>query len=169
MSKKRTVYTAKFKTRLVLEVLKGESTLNEIASKNNIMPKNLQNWKKIFMDNAELAMEPSKAIKEYKDANEQLKSNLDDYAKIVGKMTIEKEWLEGKLQSLDLSDKRELIEPKLTYISISTQCKLIKLNPSSLYYKPIVNEHKLSLKEKINDMFSPTILWVGFSLKDDMF
>jgi len=50
MSRKRTTYSAEFKTRLVLEVLKEESTLVEIASKNNITPKNLQNWKKIFLD-----------------------------------------------------------------------------------------------------------------------
>jgi len=43
MSRKRTVYTAEFKTRLVLEVLKEEKTLVEIASKNKITPKNLQN------------------------------------------------------------------------------------------------------------------------------
>ena len=36
MSRKRTTYTAEFKTRLVLEVLKEESTLVEIASKNKI-------------------------------------------------------------------------------------------------------------------------------------
>ncbi len=153
MSTKRRIFTAEFKTKIVLEVLKGEKTLNEIASKNNITPKNIQNWKKIFLDNAELAMEPAKAIKEYKDENLKLQSKIDDYAKIVGKMTVEKEWLEGKLQSLDLSNKKELIESKLTYISVSTQCKLIKLNPSSLYYKPIENKHKISLKDKINDIY----------------
>lgn len=153
MSRKMTKYTTEFKTKVVLEVIKGENTLNEIASKYNIIPKNIMNWKKIFMENAELAMEPAKAIKEYKDENLKLQSKIDDYAKIVGKMTVEKEWLEGKLQSLDLSDKKELIESELTYISVSTQCKLLKLNPSSLYYKPVINEHKLSLKEKINEIY----------------
>ncbi len=153
MSRKMAKYTTEFKTKIVLEVIKGEKTLNEIASEYNIIPKNIMNWKKIFMDNAELAMEPAKAIKEYKDENIKLQSKIDDYAKIVGKMTVEKEWLEGKLQSLDLSDKKELIEPKLRYISVSTQCKLVKLNPSSLYYKPVVNNHKVSIKDKINDIY----------------
>ena len=45
MSRKRTVYTTEFKTKMVLEVLKGEKTLGEIASKHNVLPKNLQNWK----------------------------------------------------------------------------------------------------------------------------
>ena len=69
-------------------------------------------------------------------------------------MTVEKEWLEKKLQSLNLSDKKELIDPKLKYISVSTQCKLVKLNPSSFYYKPIENKHKVSLKEQINYIYN---------------
>jgi hypothetical protein len=31
------------------------------------LPQNLQNWKKTFLANAEIAMEPSKAVKEYKE------------------------------------------------------------------------------------------------------
>lgn len=50
MSRKRTTYSTSFKIRLVLEVIKEESTLVEIASKNNITPKNLQNWKKTFLE-----------------------------------------------------------------------------------------------------------------------
>jgi putative transposase len=168
MSTKRRIFTAEFKTKLVLEVLKNDKTLNEIASQNNITPKNLQNWKKIFLENAEMAMEPAKAIKEYKDENIKLQSKIDGYAKIVGKMTVEKEWLEGKLQNLDSilktihlvlfvlrisSDKKELIEFELKYISVSTQCKLLNLNPSSLYYKPVVSKYKVSLKEQINKIY----------------
>lgn len=55
MSRKKTTFTPEFKTKLVLEVLKNEKTLNEIASAYNITPKNLHNWKKIFLDNAEIA------------------------------------------------------------------------------------------------------------------
>jgi hypothetical protein len=38
-----------------------------IASKHNILPQNLVNWKKTFLANAEVAMELSKAVKEYKE------------------------------------------------------------------------------------------------------
>jgi len=41
MSRKRTTYSAEFKTKLVLEVLREDNTLVEIASKNNITPKNI--------------------------------------------------------------------------------------------------------------------------------
>ena len=110
------------------------------------------NWKKIFLDNAELAMEPTKLVKAYKEENSKLQSQIDNYAK----MTVEKEWLEGcseaefrnevrtKLQNkrsalrskcflenLDLFNKKELIESELN-ISVSAQCKLIKLNQTPI-------------------------------------
>ena len=44
MSKKRKIYTAEFKAKLVLEVLESDKTLNEIASKYSILPKSLLNW-----------------------------------------------------------------------------------------------------------------------------
>ena len=95
MSRKKTTYSTELKTKLVIEVLKGEKTLNEIASENNIIPKNLQNWKAKFLDNAELAMEPSKAVKEYKDELVELRGKVDEYARVVGKITVERDWLQG--------------------------------------------------------------------------
>ena len=100
MSRKRTKYSTEFKTKLVLAVLKNEKTLNEIASENGVIPKNLQNWKATFLANAELAMEPSRAVKEYKDEIVELQTKIDEYAKTVGKLTVEKEWAVGKLKSL---------------------------------------------------------------------
>lgn len=41
MSTKRKTYNADFKAKLVLEVLEGEKTINEIASSYEIIPKNL--------------------------------------------------------------------------------------------------------------------------------
>jgi putative transposase len=66
MSKKRTMYSTEFKSRLALPLLENEKTIAEIASENNITRQNLRNWKKIFLDNAVIATEPAKAVKEYK-------------------------------------------------------------------------------------------------------
>ena len=154
MSRKRTIYSAEFKTRLVLEVIKEESTLVEIASKNNITPKNLQNWKKIFLENAEVAMEPAKAVKEYKDEVAQLKIKVGEYAKKVGELTLENEWAVGKLSSLDSSYKKELIdksEDKI--ISVVKQCKILGYNRGNLFYIPIVNPVKQSIKGEIVSIF----------------
>ena len=154
MSRTRTVYTAEFKTRLVLEVLKEEKTLVEIASANKITPKNLQNWKKVFLANAEMAMEPSKAIKEYKEENAKLQIELGEYAKKVGQLTLEKDWAVGKLQSLDLSEKLEMVdESELKILSVVKLCELLSFNRSNLYYEPVVNEYKLAIKKEIKSIF----------------
>jgi len=154
MSRKRTVYTAEFKTRLVLEVLKEEKTLVEIASANEITPKNLQNWKKIFIENAELAMEPSKAIKVYKDECTKLQLEIGEYAKKVGQLTLEKDWAVGKLKDLDLFKKLEIVdESKYTNISVVKQCEMMNLNRSNIYYAPVVNEKKIAVKEEILNIF----------------
>lgn len=146
-------YSTEFKTKIVLEVLQGDKTLNEIASAHNIIPKNIMNWKKIFLENAQMAMEPSKAIKEYKDENVKLQQELDEYAKKVGKMTIELEWTTKKLKSLDLSNKKALVESKLTEISLSRQCELINLNRSNLYYSPIINQKEIEIKNQIQSIY----------------
>ncbi len=104
-----TQYSAEFKTKIVLEVLKGDKTINEIASEYNIIPKNIQNWKNIFLANAVVAMEPAKAVKEYKDEIEKLKAKNDEYAKIVGKLTVENNWMSGKLKSLDSKKRQDRI------------------------------------------------------------
>lgn len=153
MSRKRTNYSAAFKSKLVLEVLKNEKTLAEIASANNITPKNLQNWKKIFLENAEIAIEPSKAVKEYKEELTAAQEQNEMLTKIVGKMTVEKEWLEKKLKSLGLSDKKAMIEPKLENLSLSQQCTLIGLNRSSIYYKSSEHVRKNEIKAQIARIF----------------
>ncbi len=42
MSTKRKSYSAYFKAKLVLEVLEGEKTINEIASKYEVLPVSLK-------------------------------------------------------------------------------------------------------------------------------
>ncbi|MBL0708031.1 MAG: hypothetical protein JJW00_03195 [Sulfurimonas sp.] len=87
---------------MVLEVLKEDKTLAETTSANKITPLNLQNWKKIFIANAELVMEPSKAIKEYKEANAKLVVEVGEYAKKVGQLTLEKDLFPQKRECVEV-------------------------------------------------------------------
>ncbi len=96
------------------------------------------------MANAEMAMEPSRAVKEYKDENIKLQTQLDEYAKALGKVTVERDWLEKKLNSLDSLNKKELVESGLKKISITRQCELLDIARSSLYYTPIINNTELA-------------------------
>ena len=164
MSKKRTNYSSAFKTKLVLELLQNESTLAEIASKHNILPQNLVNWKKAFLANAEIAMEPSKAVKEYEEELIKSQEQNERLTALVGKVTVEKEWLAlcsvpprgvKKLKSLGSSKLKQLIDlkPSPASISINHQCRLLGINRSGLYYKPRVNHAKQTIKNHITKVF----------------
>ena len=114
----------------MLELLQNESTLTEIASKHNILPQNLVNWKKILLANAEIAMEPSKAVKEYKEELIKSQEQNERLTALVGKVTVEKEWLAKKLKSLGSSKLKQLVDlkPSPASISINHQC----LSPQNL-------------------------------------
>jgi len=92
MSRKRKTYSAEFKAKIVLEILEGEKSLNEIASKYDLLPKNIQNWKKQFLDNASLAFDKSAVVKEYKDEIEKLKKEKDITSKRLGEAIIERDF-----------------------------------------------------------------------------
>ena len=135
MSKTRKTYSTDFKAKLVLELLSSELTLNQIASKYDVTPKSLQDWKKLFIDNASQAFE-NKMSSEFKKEIEELQASNDQLAKALGKTTVERDWAVKKLESLDLLNKKSLVEPKLTNISLTRQCQLLEINRSSMYYKP---------------------------------
>ncbi len=157
MSVKRKSYSADFKAKLVLEVLEGEKTINEIASKYEIIPLSLRNWKKQFFDNMSLAFDKSTVVKEYKDEIETLQKSNDDLAKKVGNLIVEKDFLEGKLVSLASSkERRVLVDTKLK-ISLNKQCQLLHVSKSSLYYnptKPFSSGRDLKVLDAINNIYS---------------
>ena len=148
MSNKKRTYTSAFKTKIVLEALREEKSIAELSVKYNITPKNIHNWKATFLSNAEIAMEPSKCVAEYKQATKELNQQVADYAKKVGELTMEKEFLEGKLKSLALSDRKLMIDAK-HILPINKQAELLSIARSTIYYKPVENTYKKSVLEKL--------------------
>ena len=157
MSGKRKSYNADFKAKLVLEVLEGEKTINEIASTYGVLPLSLKNWKKQFLENMSLAFDKSTVVKEYKDEIDTLQKSNDDLAKKVGNLIVEKDFLEGKLVSLASSkERRVLVDAKLN-ISLNKQCQLLHVSKSSLYYnpmKPFSRGRDLRVLDAINNIYS---------------
>ena len=136
MSKTRKVYSAEFKAKVVLELISGDQTLNQLAFKYDVTPQSLLTWKKQFVENASQAFESSKMSSEYKKEIEELQTTNDKLAKALGNTTIERDWAVKKLESLDLLNKKSLIDTQAQTISLSKQCRMIGVNRASLYYKP---------------------------------
>ncbi len=155
MSKQRRQFSAEFKTKVVLELLEGEKTLNQIASKYDILPKSLQEWKKQFLENAALAFEPAKAVKEYKEQIKAQEQEIEELQKALGKTTIERDWAVKKLKSLGSSNRRSLVEPKLNTVSMARQCELIGIHRSTLYYKPKgFSQESIRIMHRIDEIYT---------------
>jgi putative transposase len=157
MSTKRKTYSADFKAKVVLEVLEGELTLNQIASKYELLPANVKNWKKMFLENMSLAFDKSSVVKEYKNEIEELKKSNDQLAKKVGNLTIEKDFLEGKLKSLVSSKTRKTFVDAKHELSLNKQCKLLHIAKSTLYYTPVKRfsrEWEIKLLNALNEIHS---------------
>jgi putative transposase len=151
MSNKRRIFSTAFKTKVVLEALREDKTISELSMKYDLTPKNIHNWKATFLANAELAIDPSKSVAEYKKLSDNLQIKVDNYAKKVGELTLDKEFLEGKLESLALSDRKDMIDAKLT-MTITKQCDLLLVPRSSIYYKPVENIRKQALLKAITEI-----------------
>jgi transposase-like protein len=69
--KKRNQYSAEFKAKVVLEVLREEATVNEIADKYSNHPGMINRWKQEFVDRASEVFKkgPSEAEKTLEKAN----------------------------------------------------------------------------------------------------
>lgn len=89
-------FTAEFKTKIILELLREEQNLNEIASKNDISPNQLRNWKKEFLDNAPKAFSGSKQEREAKNKEKEVSEEKQELMAKVGQLTIENDWLKKK-------------------------------------------------------------------------
>lgn len=93
---KRREFSAEIKSKIVIEVLKGESTVSEIASREEISSKQLHNWKKEFLENAYRAFSVTKDERASKKQAQIAIENEEELIKKVGQLTIENDWLKKK-------------------------------------------------------------------------
>ena len=107
-------YTSEFKARLALEVVKGQRTLNEIASESGVHPTQLLQWKKQLLESLSNVF-ADKRCKEQK-AQEEHEAQL--YQQI-GQLKVALDWLKKKAGLL------------------VRQCELLGLSRSGLYYQPV--------------------------------
>jgi transposase-like protein len=96
--KKRT-FSAEFKAKVVLAVLKGEKELNIIAQENEIAPNQIRNWKSEFLENSALVFD-NKKEKEYKEKALLHEQETDRLYKTIGQLTTQVDWLKKKSEEL---------------------------------------------------------------------
>ena len=111
MSRSRRNFSAEFKTNLVLQLLKGEKELNVLAVENDIQPNLLRNWKKEFLNNASAVFD-DKRQENLKDKLAEERKEKAEYAKKVGQLTMQVDWLKKKSEEICGPDYESKFSPK---------------------------------------------------------
>lgn len=91
MARQRKQYTGAFKAKLALEAIKGQRTIQELATAHGVHPNQITTWKKQLLASAEDIF--SGAHERRAVADEQEK---DELYRQVGKLQVELEWLQKK-------------------------------------------------------------------------
>lgn len=91
---KRKQYNPEFKAKVALEALKGERTVAELSSRFGVHPTMIHQWKKSLLEGAPGVFTRGGVAREPTLDKEALK---DLHAKI-GELTVERDFLSGKLK-----------------------------------------------------------------------
>ena len=162
MSRQRRNFSAKFKSDLVIELLKGEKDLNTLATENNIQPNLLRNWKKEFLNNASAVFD-DKREENLKDKLAEERREKAEYAKKVGQLTMQVNGSKKNLKKfVDLTTRVCLVQNLLTTkeIPASTGAKLLDINRTSIYHKGSpVSYEELTCKEIIDHLHTDNPTW----------
>lgn len=93
MSKKRRTFSADFKSKVALEALREQETLNQIAARYDVLPVQVSQWKNLLLSGASGSFarkgEREKLLEEHSEKESRL------YQKI-GQLEVELDWLKKK-------------------------------------------------------------------------
>jgi len=99
-------YSAEFKAKVALEALKEEETINQIASRFEVHPNNVSNWKNLFIKSSSSIFQDHSSEERFKKLKQQSQKKEDELTKQIGELSVKLNWAEKKIKELGLSDKK---------------------------------------------------------------
>ncbi len=97
---KRRNYTSEQKVKLVLEVLREERTLGEIAAGRGINPNQLGKWKREFLERATGIFDETKQTRGQERAIREAEDEKFRMLKTIGQLTMERDYLKAATENL---------------------------------------------------------------------
>ncbi len=91
---KRKQHSAQFKSRVALEALKGQKTVNQLAAEYGVHPTQISHWKRQLQDGVQEVFS-SKRQKQEKEEEEEEELKAVLYQEI-GQLKVELDWLKRK-------------------------------------------------------------------------
>ena len=149
MSSKRRRFSGKLKAKVALEALRGERTLQEIASQHQVHPNQVGAWKRQAMEG--LVEVFSKGAEHRRRDHE---SEVRDLHAKIGELIVERDFFVARVRSMSRSERRAMVVRDHPALSLSRRCRLLSIGRSSLYYKPKgESAETLVLMRRIDELF----------------
>lgn len=105
MKNKRKSYNPEEKAMIVLEVLREESTLNEISQKYEVSPQLISRWKAEFVENMPAVF--NKKNTEIEKMKQEHAAEKEELINQIGQLTVDVNWLKKKQQqALELKKRK---------------------------------------------------------------
>ena len=96
MRKPRKQHTAAFKAQVALAAIKGDRTVNELASQYGVHPTMIHGWKKLLLESVEEVFAKGGGAKVGANDAEAQREKAELYEQI-GRLKMELEWLKKKV------------------------------------------------------------------------
>jgi transposase len=99
MSKKRRVFPAEFKAKVALEAIKEQETINQIASRYDVLPAQVSQWKAHMLKSLPGAF---KGGGKHKDPEEDWEEEKKQFYQKIGQLEMERDWLKKKSEQFGI-------------------------------------------------------------------
>jgi putative transposase len=96
MTRTRKKYSHQFKFKVALEAIKGQATINEIASRFQVHPNQVRNWKRQLTTDGPAVFERKTG-----QHHQELATQEAELYEQIGRLKMELEWLKKKVTPVD--------------------------------------------------------------------
>ena len=132
MKRTRKRYSADFKAKVALEAIRGDLTLAELAAKHGVHHTMIASWKRQVIDGMagtfSGADDAAKAVSD---------SEVEKLHAKIGQLVVKRDFFSESPRSMSVDRRRAMVEPAHHRLSISAQCRLLRINRSSYYYASV--------------------------------
>ena len=96
--KSHKAYPPDFKSKCVRELLDGDETLSQVASRNGIAPSLLSKWKSQVLENMDAVFGAEAERRREAETERDRQEEVDNLNRIIGQLTVERDYLQREVR-----------------------------------------------------------------------
>ena len=131
-------------------MVRGDETVPQLATRYGLHPTQVNAWKR------QLTSQASELFARGKGSSSTPDAQVEELYRVIGQLTVEKDFFSRQARSLSVSQHRAMIGPD-TDLRVSQQCRLLGLSRSTYYYQPApVTADGLVLLRQMDEQYLKT-------------